>query len=291
VKKYSDVEFVYSVPIVELYVDHAAIDAAEIAALAPPWSVVPWHVAALMEEAVARGLGAFSREEASRRGVPWLDVVRDAKVREALARILDTWEAHSYVPPALAKDVTPSDARARWSALKRFRQTYGHVLVTNGPYRLDKWSETRVVLGVFRDLTYPIGVGTFDEYAIPIRAFVTKLADRGDRLEFNADVERVSKFARSYEIVREPLGPEQPGVHEHVPTARYVVIAADGSVARAGHASHNPQRRFRVDLKGLRAGVYTVAIGFEADRNAVDMPITRVEHRVAGGDTLNRMKR
>lgn len=281
VKKDSDVEFIYQVPIVEVYLDHAARDVTELAALAPPWSVVPWHAAALMEEAVTRGVAAFSRDEAERRGVPWLDVVRDARTRDALAGLLDGFEAQGFVPASLRKDVTETEARARWAALKRFYRTTGHFLVTNGPYRLQAWSEGRVTLGVFRDLTYPLGIGHFDEYAIPLRAHVVGLTDRGDRLEFRADVERVSKFARSYEIVREPLGPKQGGGHDHVPSCRYVVLAADGGVVRAGHASYDDRRLFRVDLKGLRPGAYTVLLAFEVDANAVDRPITVAEHPVA----------
>jgi hypothetical protein len=282
VKKYSDVEFMYEVPIVEMYVDHAAVDPAEVAAIAPPWSVVPWHLAALMEEAVARGLGAFSEEEAARRGVPWLDLVRDAKVRDALAGLVDTFGREGYVPLPLRKEVSVGDARARWNALKQFYERHGHFLVTNGPYRLDRWSADTVVLGVFRDLTYPIGIGNFDDYAIPLRAYAAKVTDRGDRLEIRAEVEKVSKFARSYEIVREPLGPRPPGLHEHVPSCRYVVLTAGGGVVRAGRAPPDDQRVFRVDLKGLPPGTYAVMIAFEAEGNAVNAPITVTEHRVGG---------
>jgi hypothetical protein len=281
VKKYSDVEFVYDVPILEAYLDHAGSDAAEIGALAPPWSVVPWHVAALMEEAVTRGLGAFSEQEAARRGVPWLDLVRDAKAGEALAGLVETFATEGYVPPPLRKDVTVTEARARWRALKRFYQDHGHWLVTNGPYRLQTWSADAVVLAVFRDLTYPIGVGTFDDHAIPLRAFAATVTDRREGLEIRADVEKISKFARSYEIVREPLGPASPGLHEHVPSCRYVVLGPGGTVVRAGTAWPDGQRVFRVPLKGLAAGAYSVMIALQAQGNAVDAPITVVEHRVA----------
>jgi hypothetical protein len=282
VKKYSDVEFVYQVPIIEMYVDHASVDPTELTAVAPPWTALPWHVIALLEEAARRGLGAFSRGDAARRGIPWLDVVRDPKTRDALAALVETFRAQGHVPPALRNDVTVADARARWTALKTFLEVHGHVLVTNGPYRLDTWSSDGAVLTVVRDLTYPIGVGHFDEHAIPLRAFVSKLTDLGDRIEVRADVERVSKFGREYEIVREPLGPRKPGMHEDVPDCRYVVVAADGAVVRAGRASHDEQRVFRIDVKGLRAGAYTVMVAFEANGNDVKVPVTVAEHRVPG---------
>ena len=49
------------------------VDPSALAVLAPPWSAVPWQVLALAEEAVVRGVGAFSESEARRRSVPWLD--------------------------------------------------------------------------------------------------------------------------------------------------------------------------------------------------------------------------
>src|SRR4030095_9509423 len=58
----------YVIPVIEVYLKTGSTDPQELAALAPPWSTVPWHVTALMEEAVRRGVGAFSSAEAKRRG-------------------------------------------------------------------------------------------------------------------------------------------------------------------------------------------------------------------------------
>ena len=38
--------------------------------------------------------------------------------------------------------VTADEARKRWAALAAFYQEHGHFLVTNGPYRLVKWSSS-----------------------------------------------------------------------------------------------------------------------------------------------------
>ena len=65
---------------------------------AAPWSTVPWHVLVLMEEAVVRGVGAFSAEEAKRRGVRWLDLARDAKTKEALGALVDGFARRRLCP-------------------------------------------------------------------------------------------------------------------------------------------------------------------------------------------------
>ena len=73
-----DVNFVREVLTVEVYLAVAPEEPEWSAVLAPPWSTLPWTVLVLMEEAVTRGWAAFSQAEATRRGVPWLDLVRSA---------------------------------------------------------------------------------------------------------------------------------------------------------------------------------------------------------------------
>ena len=146
VRRYSDITFTYVVPVIEVYLNAAATDTAELAALAPPWSATPWHVLVLMEEAVKRGVGAFSAAEARRRGVRWLDLARDPKTREELGAILHGLARANHVPEALKRLVAADEAQARWAALRQFAQRRGHYLVTNGPYQLDKWTDSAVVL-------------------------------------------------------------------------------------------------------------------------------------------------
>src|SRR6185312_12252624 len=73
----ADQTFTYRSPIIEVFLDNLTFDEQENALIAPPWSSVPWHVLALMEAAVERGIAAFSRGEAERLHLPWLDLVRD----------------------------------------------------------------------------------------------------------------------------------------------------------------------------------------------------------------------
>ena len=61
----ADLTFTYHSPIVEVYLDNQSSDPQKSALLAPPWSSVPWHVLALMEAAVERGIAAFSQSEAT----------------------------------------------------------------------------------------------------------------------------------------------------------------------------------------------------------------------------------
>ncbi len=68
-----DFELVRELFVVEIYISSPPIDPEQDAAVAPPWSTLPWHLLVLMEEAVARGMGGVLAE-------------RGAAPRRALAR-------------------------------------------------------------------------------------------------------------------------------------------------------------------------------------------------------------
>jgi hypothetical protein len=281
VRRYSDITFTYVVPVVEVYLHSASPDPQELAALAPPWSAVPWHVTVLMEEAVRRGIGAFSAAEARRRGVRWLDLVRDPRTREQLGAILDGLARQNHVPEPLKRLVSADEAQARWAALRQFAQRRGHYLVTSGPYQLEKWSDGAVVLGVFRDLNNPLGVGAYDRFSIPRRAYVARVTARGDRLEVAAEIERLEKFLREYRLLREPLGSRGDEDKVDLPACRYVILGGDGTVVAAGVSREVQASRLIVDLKGrLKPGAYTALVALALGDNLVNPEVATAQLRI-----------
>ncbi|HEV8641892.1 MAG TPA: hypothetical protein VGV13_12395 [Methylomirabilota bacterium] len=282
IKDYGEVQLIYEVPQVDVYLKRA-IDPRYLAVVAPPWSAIPWELTVLMEEAVTRGLAAFSEAEAKRRGLPWLDLVRDRKLKDALASLADSFERRAYVPDALRGLVTVAEARQRWAALRRFHRQHGHFLVTNGPYRLEKWSPDSVVLGVFRDLSYPLPVGIYDQYALPLKAYVVKAEQRGDRLEIQSDVETLSKFERSYKIEREPFRPPPAGEQKrHALVAHYAVLSGGDQVVSAGTSGELQGDRLVVDLRGqLPPGAYRILVTLALNGNLVNPEVKVLPYRVA----------
>ena len=282
IRDFGELQVVYEIPQVEVYLRHAA-EPALAQAIAPPWSVVPWQLVALMEEAVTRGRAAFSATEAKRRGVAWLDLARDSGVKKTLASLLPELERRAFVPESLRGLVTVEQAKQRWAALRRFYRQHGHFLVTSGPYQLVRWSSDGVVLGVFRDLSYPNTVGSFDGYALPLRAWVTRAERRGERLELQADAEVVSKFERSYRIVREPYRLEPTGEKPRdTLVARYTVVGAGDEVVAAGSSQVVDGGRLIVDLTGrLVPGAYRVFVALALNGNLVNPEVKVIPYRVA----------
>jgi hypothetical protein len=273
-----DVNFVRELFVVEVYLQVAPEDPEQDAEIAPPWSTLPWHLIVLMEEAVSRGWAAFSDAEAKQRGLPWLDLVRSPALNTRLGTLVEQFARDGYRPDALKSLVSIEEARKRWAALAAFYEAHGHFLVTNGPYVLRAWSPESVTLEVFRDLSYPLGVGSFDAYAIPRRAYITKVERQDEELRLFVDVETVMRFQRSYNITRQPLQVVAAGIMKQLPPhCRYVVLDSGGRVVLAGLARLAEDSTFRVDLKGkLQPGRYTVQASAYLDGNAMNALIVRI---------------
>jgi len=281
VKEIADVKLTWEIPVIEVYLRSTPADLQDVVSVAPPWSTLPWHVMVLMEEAVKQGMAAFSLEEAKRRGVGWLDLVREPNVQARLALLVQRFERQGYVPGPLKEFVAADEATRRWSALKQFHDEHGHFLVTNGPYKLERWSKDTTVLGAFRDLSYPVGVGSFDQYVLPPRAYITKVERRGNGLQISAEIEKAVRVQRSYTSVREPLtGQSMAGPYRIQPVCRYAVVSPEGSVVRAGSAQFADDGTFSVALAGLTPGQYTVLTAVYLNGNRVNPDVKAVAYRV-----------
>ena len=211
-----DVKFVREVFTFEVYLNVAPADPDWNAVVAPPWSTLPWHVLALMEEAVSRGWAAFSEAEAKRRGVPWLDLVRPQELKARLAALVTEFEREAFRPPALRAHVSDEEARRRWRALAAFHAASGHFLVTNGPYKLKAWSPNE---------RHPGGVSRPQLSAG--RRLLRRLCRPAARLRHQGGTQRrASHRVRRYRGRGEV--PAQPSPGAHAPEVRSRRAAAAG---------------------------------------------------------------
>ncbi len=270
-------EVITKTPVLEVYLRDAPGDERQVAALAPPWSTVPWHLLALMEEAVNRGFAAFSQEEAARRKVPWLDLVRDGPLRAKLHDLAAQFERESYRPEPLREFVTADEAQARWRSLRAFAEKSGHFLVANGPYRLKAWAPDSVVLEAVRELTYPLGFGTFDRFVHPPRALIQTATQEAGSITVRADAEMVLKMGRKYGLVKEPLlRTTSRGVHGLLVASRYLLIDPEGSVVKVDKMQWKEDGHFAIELpERLPPGQYAVVLGIFLDGNSLQ-PSARV---------------
>jgi hypothetical protein len=274
-------KIIQKTPVLEIYLRNAPGDERQVTDLAPPWSTVPWHLLVLMEEAVTRGLAAFSQEEAARRSVPWLDLVRDPALLTKLRELIAEFERERYRPDTLAQFVTPDQAQARWQALRAFVEKNGHLLVTNGPYRLKEWSADSVVLEAVREMTYPLGFGTFDRFVNPPRAVIESVQREPSAISVRAGAEMVLKMGRDYKLRKEPLlRTTMRGTTGLLVVSRYLLIGPDGTVRKLDKMQWADDGRFIVPLpEGLPPGPYTVLLAIFLDGNTIDPSVARVDFR------------
>jgi hypothetical protein len=277
-----DVSFVREIFTIEIYANVAPLDPEQDGMLAPPWSTIPWHLIALMEEAVIRGWAAFSRDEAVRLNVEWLDLVRSDPLRARLAPLVDAFERDGYRPASLQPLVSAEDARRRWAALAAFLKERGHLLVTNGPYLLKRRSAESVTLEAFRDLTYPLGVGSYDAYATPRRGYITAVEQANRRLTLSGDIETVVRYGRDERIERGPIRSTPRDVlRRAAPECRYMITDHQGRPVATGTAPLGDDLTFRIDLDGdLAAGDYDVAALIAVNGNVMNADIRRFRIRI-----------
>ena len=276
--RFGDVNFVRQLFIVHVYVSTQPIDPEQDAIVAPPWSALPWHLMVLMEEAVARGWAAFSQEEAKRLGVEWLDLARSTDLNARLAALVEQFAKSEYRPERLQALVSGDDARKRWTALADFYKEHGHFLVTNGPYELKAWSANGISLGVFRDLSYPLGVGSYDNYAVPRRGYITRVVQNGGEITLSGDIELLAKHMRSYDLVRTPLQLVPVDVRTRsAPECRYMVTDGEGHVVGAGQVPLAADANFHVDFRGkLSPGDFILVAQVIVNGNAANAEIKHI---------------
>ncbi len=273
-----DIKVVQKTPVLEVYLSNAPGDDRQIAALAPPWSTVPWHLLALMEEAVIRGYAAFSEAEAARRRIPWLDLVRDPALRAKMLDLVAQFERERYRPEPLKDLVTADEAGARWRSLRIFAEKNGHFLVANGPYRLKQWQPDAVVLEAVREQTYPLGFGTFDRFVNPPRAVINAVTRQSGEIFVRAHAEMVLKMGRDYQLVKEPLlRTTLRGTVGLLVVSRYLLIGPDGAVLELDKMRWMEDGRFAIKLpQHLQPGQYTVLFAVFLDGNTIDPSVGRL---------------
>ena len=263
-------DIIQKTPVLEVFLRDVPRDERQVAALAPPWSTVPWHLLVLMEEAVIRGYAAFSKEEAERRRIPWLDLVRDPALRVKLLDLIAQFERESYRPEQLKEFVTADEAQARWRALGAFAAQHGHFLVANGPYRLKEWTPDAVALQAVREVEYPLGFGTFDRFVNPPRAVIETVTQDSGEITVRASAEMILKMGRNYQLVKEPLlRTTMRGTFGLLVVSRYLLINPDGTVHDLDKMHWRDNGNFTIDLpERLPPGEYTVNLAIFLDGNS-----------------------
>ena len=182
--------------------------------------------------------------------------------------------------------MTADEARARWRSLRAFAEKSGHLLVANGPYRLKQWAADAVVLEAVREVTYPLGFGTFDRFVNPPRAVIEAVTQDSGEITVRADVEMILKAGREYQTSEGAAAADdrRAGCSGLLVVSRYLLIDPDGKVLKVDKMQWGEDGQFAIELpEGLPPGQYTVVLGIFLDGNSLQ-PSTRILHVRVGAE-------
>jgi peptide/nickel transport system substrate-binding protein len=149
-----------------IYTDLKHFDPNELAdmassVLAPS---VPWELLYAEEQAVMSGKVAFSPNEASAKGVDWLDALNPKHVKLVMSYLEKDME-EGVVPPQVAElaKLLNIDVKPNYEAVIKFIKEHGHMVIGNGPLYLDKYDPTTdsAILKAFRNPKYPFSASQF----------------------------------------------------------------------------------------------------------------------------------
>ncbi len=170
---------------IEVYVDYWHFDPDFIAEFGVIGASMPWEVIYAVDQLVyERKTHAASRAGATRHKVPWLSLILRDHAKAAVD-VLRAAQDAGYYPESWFKIgdrtyLTREEALARYRAAIQWFETYGHLIISNGPfylYAIDPEIQY-IELRAFRDPTYPFKPGDFYfGTAIPVSIASIQVAD------------------------------------------------------------------------------------------------------------------
>ncbi|HKU50296.1 MAG TPA: CFI-box-CTERM domain-containing protein, partial [Nitrososphaera sp.] len=158
------------------YIDLWHYDKTEIADSGVFWVSEPWEMTAAAERVVMDGKLAFSRTEATARGISWYDpIIKDHA--EIIKAELQKMKQENFVPPALQGTVTPEQAAKRYDASIAWIDAHGHAVVSNGAFYLDSFNTAgdTITIKAFADPSYPFEQGHWSEFQNPKLAGIARV--------------------------------------------------------------------------------------------------------------------
>lgn len=246
----------------EVYVDFWHFEPAYIASYASPSSLsMPWELLYAMDQLVfEQRRAAYSDTAAARFNVPWLSLVMDRDAR-LVRRVLMQLRDEAALPEAVFRLpiagktsdlVQPAEAVARYDAVLRWFDQYGHLVISNGPFFLARYDAPAqfAELRAFRHPDYPFKPG--DHYR-----------GKPELVQFSETEASPIALGQAYQASLSLKGPGKLGV-------RYLLLdEATGKVVQQGEAEtagESPEgARFTVsltatDTTALGPGLYRLLL-------------------------------
>lgn len=215
------------------------------------WPNMPWTVLAIARLAEQNGELAFSSPKSARTKLDWMNLIGGPSL-PILAKWLDWAITNKYIPEDLKNlaakynvQITPDEAVAKYQALKKFYQTYGHFWVASGPFFLYKADFTahQAVERAFRDYPYKA-----DRWAFLSTPPVPELG-------IKVPTQVVPGLETKINVTVSYKG--QPYAKEKVQFVKYLVTDPFGNNVGKGEAAFGSPGTYVVTLSAQTTGSFT----------------------------------
>src|SRR5207344_2386865 len=134
-----------------------------------------------------------------------------------------------------------------------------------------------------RDLSYPKGLGSFNAYAVPLKAYVTRIERRGNGAEVQTESEWLERFGREVQVVRGSFAKKlaeklSTAGDSPLPVCHYMLVGPDGAVAKAGAVTAGNTGVCRLELaraagQNPAPGGYRLVVASVLEGNVANAPI------------------
>ncbi|RLG04166.1 MAG: hypothetical protein DRN60_00015 [Thaumarchaeota archaeon] len=192
----------------EVYVDYWHPIKDYIAEYAQPWGAsMPWEILYAMDILVfEEKKAAYSDTAAARMQVDWLNLIEPKQARRLVGILRRLIEAGEYprnifeIPASKECFESVDDALKRYSASIKWFKGHGHLVISNGPFYLEKIgtvAEQYAELRAFRDPSYPfkpsaLYVGRPKRIELDVPRIVNAI--KGEPLKLDVHVEGPGKL-------------------------------------------------------------------------------------------------
>jgi peptide/nickel transport system substrate-binding protein len=259
----------------EVYVNYWHFQDSFIAAYASPSGLaMPWEMLAAMDDLVFnQRRAAYSDTAAARFNVPWLSLVMDRDVG-LVKRTLRSFIQNQTVPAGYLtvngkQLASAADAVARYNAALKWGDTYGNLVIGDGPYFLARYDPPAqyAELRAFRDPGYPFKPGDWwfgDPPTLSVGSVSAISLASGQALQVTVPVKGTGKVGLRYLLVD---------------SANRTVVASGEAIASGGgqftvNVPAASTGKLSAGLSELALVAYSDAIAQVANRS-VDVTVKR----------------
>ncbi len=141
-----------------IYSNYYHFDKNELSYIFPILPTIPWQIILATEELFIEGKASWYKEEAKELKIEWLNLLNSTQ-SNWISIILFNFQNKNYVPDALYEgeitSISLEEVNKRYNNTIVFIKNYQHSIISNGPFKLEKFDENELKLFLNKEYNIP----------------------------------------------------------------------------------------------------------------------------------------